>query len=58
MALIEELWNSIAEEDPEALAPSQEQRDEVDRRIAEHERDPASAVRWEEVRERLRARHG
>jgi len=35
-----------------------EQKAEIDRRIAEHERDPGSAIPWEVVRERLRAKYG
>jgi putative addiction module component (TIGR02574 family) len=35
-----------------------EQKAELDRRLAEHERDPGSAIPWEVVRERLRAKYG
>jgi putative addiction module component (TIGR02574 family) len=35
-----------------------EQKAEIERRIAEHERDPGSAIPWEVVRERLRAKYG
>ena len=55
LEIIEELWNSIAAE-PEELSITDAQRDEIDRRIAEHDRDPSSSVPWAEVRERLRAR--
>ncbi|TMJ04977.1 MAG: addiction module protein [Alphaproteobacteria bacterium] len=42
------------------IAPygADEQKAELDRRIAEHERDPGSAIPWEVVRERLRANYG
>ena len=30
-----------------------EQREEIDRRLAEHDRDPGSAIPWEEGRARL-----
>lgn len=41
----------------EDLVPlSEEQMQEVRRRLAEHEADPNSAIPWEEVRERLWAR--
>jgi putative addiction module component (TIGR02574 family) len=30
-----------------------EQREEIDRRLTEHDRDPDSAIPWEEVRARL-----
>jgi putative addiction module component (TIGR02574 family) len=49
-----ELWDSVEERDLPPLTP--EQMDEIDRRIAEHERDPSRAIPWEEVRDRLRAR--
>jgi putative addiction module component (TIGR02574 family) len=35
-----------------------EQKAEIERRMAEHERDPGSAIPWEVVRERLRAKYG
>ena len=57
LEIIEELWNSIAAQ-PEELSITDAQRDEIDRRIAEHDRDPSSAVPWAEVRKRLRARRG
>jgi putative addiction module component (TIGR02574 family) len=49
-----ELWDSVDEKDLPPLTP--EQMEEIDRRIAEHERDPSRAIPWEEVRDRLRAR--
>jgi putative addiction module component (TIGR02574 family) len=48
------LWDSLtpAEQEPEFdLTP--EQRAELDRRLAEHIADPASAVPWEKVRRKL-----
>ncbi|MGH3086121.1 MAG: addiction module protein [Rubrobacteraceae bacterium] len=51
----EDRWDSIAAE-PEALPLTDTQRAETERRLAEHDRDPASALPWEEVRERLRQR--
>ena len=59
--LAQELWDSIipeAEADPDLLPLSEEQIQELERRLAEHERDPGSAIPWEEVRDRLRARFG
>ncbi len=53
--LAEDLWDSIAAE-PEALPLTETQRAEVERRLTEHDRDPDSAIPWEEVRERLRRR--
>lgn len=52
-----ELWESIPPGEEEfELTPEQIQ--ELERRIAEHERDPGSAIPWEVVRERLRAKYG
>lgn len=59
--LAQELWDSIipeAEENPDLLPLSEEQIQELERRLAEHERDPGSAVPWEDMRARLRARFG
>ena len=59
--LAQELWESIIpdlEADPDLLPLSEEQVQELERRLAEHERYPDSAVPWEEVRSRLRARFG
>ena len=52
--LAEDLWDSIAPEDMPPLTAEQEQ--EIDRRIAEHRKDPTTAVPWEEVRTWLWAR--
>jgi putative addiction module component (TIGR02574 family) len=54
--LAEDLWDSIATEDLPPLTAEQEQ--EIDRRLAEHARDPSRASGWEEVRARLWARFG
>ena len=53
--LVHDLWDSI--EPTEQPALTQEQKDEIDRRYAEHLRDPSSALRWEDVRARLLARY-
>ena len=51
--LAEDLWDSVAA-DPDSMPPlSDEQKAELERRLAEHARDPSSAVEWEEVRKRL-----
>jgi putative addiction module component (TIGR02574 family) len=55
--LIGEIWDSIPP-NAEEFDLTPEQMQELDRRMAEHERDPSSAIPWEEVRERLRARFG
>lgn len=53
--LVEDLWDSIASQ-PEALELTSAQREEIDRRLAEHDANPESAVPWEEVRTRLQRR--
>jgi putative addiction module component (TIGR02574 family) len=54
--LAEDLWDSVAA-DPENLPPLTEaQVAEIERRLADHARDPASALEWAEVRARLWAR--
>jgi putative addiction module component (TIGR02574 family) len=55
--LVEDLWDSIAA-DPEALSLTDAQREELDRRLADHDADPSSAVSWEEVRRRLYQKYG
>jgi putative addiction module component (TIGR02574 family) len=50
--LIERVWESFVEA-PETLPVTQEQRAELRRRLAEHERDPDAAKPWSEVRAEL-----
>lgn len=55
--LVEDLWDGIAA-DTENLPPlTQEQIAEIERRWAEHEKNPERARPWAEVRERLWARY-
>ena len=53
--LVEDIWDSIAAH-PEAVPLTEAQRAEVERRLAEHRRDPASAIPWEQVRDELYGR--
>ena len=59
--IAEQLWDSV--HPPGSIRPGEEfvltdeQKAELDRRIAEHERDPSSAIPWEVVRARLRAKY-
>ena len=55
--LVEDLWDSIAA-DAESFPLTGAQKAELDRRLAEHEADPDSAIPWEEVRERLYKKYG
>jgi len=65
LRLVGDIWDSIAEEaqaDPNVLPLTDVQRAELDERRAEHQRDPGSAVPWNEsigrLRSRLRHRRG
>ena len=49
---IELLWESFLE-DPDGLPVTEEQRAELRRRLAEHERHPDAAKPWSEVRAEL-----
>jgi putative addiction module component (TIGR02574 family) len=49
LALVEELWDSIAADSVD-VPLTDAQRAELDRRIADHERDPADVVPWSEVK--------
>ncbi len=54
--LAEALWDSIADEanaDPDVLPLSDEQRAELDRRLADYQAHPETSVPWEEVKARL-----
>jgi putative addiction module component (TIGR02574 family) len=55
--LADDIWESIpVSVDDFELTP--EQRQEIERRMAEHERDPSSALTLEQFEARLRARSG
>ena len=53
--LVEAIWDSLAEspEAEAAFALTDEQRAELDRRLAEHLADPESAIPWAEARRRI-----
>lgn len=50
-----ELWDSIAQDEFPPI--SDELKQELDRRLEEHRKDPSRASTWEEVKERLLARY-
>jgi putative addiction module component (TIGR02574 family) len=52
LELVEELWDSIADDD-EALALTDEQRADLTRRLAEADADPAGGASWGAVRDRI-----
>ena len=51
--LVEDLWDSIADEYPAVMSLNPEQVAELQRRLHQHEADPASAISWEQVRAEL-----
>jgi putative addiction module component (TIGR02574 family) len=53
----EELWDSIAEEDV-LREFSDEELAEIERRDAEFQADPSTAIPWEDIRAELRKRYG
>jgi len=53
--LVEQIWDSVAA-DADALPITPEQREELDRRLEDHERNPNDVVEWSVVRERIRSR--
>ena len=55
LALVEDLWDSIAEESA-ATPLSDAHRAELDRRLAEHEANPNDVVSWEDVKDSIAAR--
>ena len=55
LALVQELWDSIAESAGE-LPLSEAQQTELDRRLAEHEAHPDDVVLWEDVKASIEAR--
>ncbi|MDH5193784.1 MAG: addiction module protein [Nitrospira sp.] len=56
--LAEDLWDSVATHPEHLPALSDDQRKEIERRLAEHSRNPDSALSWEDVRARLWAHLG
>ncbi|MCR9295540.1 MAG: addiction module protein [bacterium] len=54
LRIVESLWNSIDAEAPVFI--SKEQREELQRRIERHEKDPCELLTWEQVLDGLRDR--
>lgn len=55
LALVEELWNSIAA-DSEAVPLTGPQRSELDRRLADHQAKPDDTISWDEVKSSINDR--
>jgi putative addiction module component (TIGR02574 family) len=54
--LVEDIWDSIADEAADRLRLSAEEDAELQRRLDEHRADPASSRSWETVRANLFSR--
>lgn len=55
LRLIEEVWDSLCE-NPEDVPLTDAQREELDRRLDELERDGAQGIPWQDVLEQIRRR--
>jgi putative addiction module component (TIGR02574 family) len=55
LTLVEDLWDSIAEESA-ATSLTDAQRTELDRRLAEYAANPTDVVPWEEIKTSITAR--
>ena len=53
LKLLEELWDSLSK-NSETLPLTDAQRDELDRRLDDLERDGGGGIPWEQVLERIR----
>lgn len=53
LALIEEIWDSLEQDD---IPLTDAQREEVDRRLDDLEKDPSRGIPWEDVIQRIRNR--
>lgn len=57
LQLVQDLWDDLAAT-PEAVPVHDWQKEELDRRKANLQKNPASGLSWEEVQQRIRRRHG
>ena len=58
LQLVGDIWDSIAEEAntaPQVLPLTDEQKEELDRRLAEYDADPSTGVSMDEALDRIRA---
>jgi putative addiction module component (TIGR02574 family) len=51
--LVEDIWDSIAAE-PESIAITEVQRQELDRRLDNYNNNPQPGSTWDEVKKRVR----
>jgi putative addiction module component (TIGR02574 family) len=57
LQLVQDLWDDLAA-NPANVPVEDWQIEELDRRKANLERNPASALTWDEVKKRIRERYG
>jgi len=57
LQLVEDLWDDLAA-DPSNVPIHDWQKEELARRKANLQSKPASAVSWEDIRNRVRSQHG
>lgn len=57
LQLVEDLWDDLAAV-PEAVPVYDWQKEELARRKANLQNNPASGLSWEEVKRRIRSRYG
>lgn len=54
LELVEDLWDSIAQDaDLDTLPLSEEDKQLLDERLAEHEKDPDPGSTWDDVKARI-----
>lgn len=52
LELLERLWDSLVDT-PERIPLTDAQKEELDRRLDDFERDPSIGIPWDEVRKRI-----
>ncbi len=57
LQLVEDLWDDLAST-PDLVPVHDWQKEELARRKANYLQNPGSGSSWEEVKQRIRARHG
>jgi putative addiction module component (TIGR02574 family) len=54
LELVQDLWDSIGSD---SLPPlSDQEKDELERRLEDHRRDPSTAITWDELKAELQSR--
>lgn len=50
--LVEDIWDSIIEI-PEAIPLTQTQKEELDRRLKEYNKNPDNVISWDEIKKKI-----